>query len=72
MESVVSEHTCGLYCCAVVAGMQELLEVRAADDQRDVGARITKTVRSWLPAFDITKAANSSSNSGASSTRPGL
>lgn len=49
---------CLLICCAVVGGMQELLEVRAADDQQDVGARIRKTVQSWLPAFSLTKADN--------------
>ncbi|KAF8058058.1 acyltransferase-like protein [Scenedesmus sp. PABB004] len=37
----------------VVAGMEELQAVRAADDQRDVRARLSKAWNSWLPAFDI-------------------
>jgi hypothetical protein len=35
--------------------MEELLEVRAADDQRQVGARIGSAITSWLPAFSITQ-----------------
>lgn len=39
----------------VVGGMEELLEVRQADSQRQVGARISSAITSWLPAFSITQ-----------------
>jgi hypothetical protein len=67
-----------LAAAAVVSGMEELLEVRAADDQRQVGARIGSAITSWLPAFSITQkkqegpgpgaaaGINSSSSSGSS------
>lgn len=49
----------GMFCwCilfAVLAGMQELLEVRAADDQQDFGARVRKAVDTILPALSITR-----------------
>jgi hypothetical protein len=44
-----------LFASAVMAGMQELLEVRAADDQQDFGARIRKAVDTILPALSITR-----------------
>ena len=36
--------------------MEDLLRVQAADDQRNVGSRISKALQSWQPAFNITTA----------------
>lgn len=41
--------------CAVYAGMEELQQVQAADEQRNVGSRISKALQSWQPAFSITQ-----------------
>jgi hypothetical protein len=35
--------------------MEELLQVQAADEQRNVGSRISKALQSWQPAFNITQ-----------------
>lgn len=51
--------TAACCCCrlpAVYAGMEELLQVQAADDQREVGSRISRALQSWQPAFNITAA----------------
>lgn len=40
---------------AVYTGMEELLQVQAADEQRNVGSRISKALQSWQPAFNITQ-----------------
>jgi hypothetical protein len=39
---------------AVVAGMDELQEIRAADENRGVWARTVSALQSWQPAFDMT------------------
>lgn len=36
--------------------MEELQQVQAADEQRNVGSRISKALQSWQPAFNITQA----------------
>lgn len=33
--------------------MQELQQVQAGDEQRGVGARLSKALQSWNPAFSI-------------------
>lgn len=40
---------------AVLGGIDDLLQVQAADEQRGVGARISKAFASWQPAFNITQ-----------------
>eukprot|EP00879_Flechtneria_rotunda_P011456 GHRR01011969.1.p1 GENE.GHRR01011969.1~~GHRR01011969.1.p1 ORF type:complete len:750 (+),score=309.75 GHRR01011969.1:1187-3436(+) len=40
---------------SVIGGINELLKVRAADDQRQVGARIGRAISSWMPAFSLTQ-----------------
>lgn len=46
---------CPCPVAAVVRGMEELQEVQARDEQRDVRARISKALQSWQPAFNITQ-----------------
>ncbi len=41
--------------CPVVAGMEELKQVQAADEDRNVGSRISKAFQSLQPAFNITQ-----------------
>lgn len=36
--------------------MEELKQVQAADEDRNVGSRISKAFQSWQPAFNITQA----------------
>lgn len=53
-------HSRTAYMCAcayaVYAGMEELQQVQAADEDRKVGSRISKAFQSWQPAFNITQA----------------
>ena len=41
------------YVVAVIDGMEELLEIRDADDERYVNARLSKAFTNWLPALSL-------------------
>lgn len=51
--------------------MDELLELRAKDEQRDVGARVGRALETWLPGLSASWPQGSSGGGSSTSTGGG-